>query len=283
MAEPPPPVDPAPAAPPPVPPAPVAPPPPPPGPVPIPQWRLWHTLVSLAILALLVALGIWAGTSKTLLHDLNGRLPVWTFLAVAALLLAFAVVVGWGLSGHPAGFLMDPKKGGRMSLAQLQALAWTFLVIAAYFNSFIVNLAGDFDSPPLNVAIPGELLVAMGISIGSLASQKVVLALKEDKNGVHTPDQPLATANPSAVYKSPSPQWSDLFRGDTVETAGSLDLGKMQMFFITVALVLGYAIVVATGFAHVSAHIDSLPSLDQGFVALLAISHAGYLTTKAAS
>jgi hypothetical protein len=250
--------------------APVVPPAAPPEPAPPPgRWRLWHTLAGLAIVAAIIALAIWAATSKTLLEDLDGRLPVWTFLALAALFLGFAALVGWGITGHVGGLLMDPTKGGRMSLSRLQVLAWTFLVLSAYLNAFIVNLAGRFDDP-LDVDIPGELLVAMGISIGSLAGAKVVLAVKENNN-------------PGAVLKTGSPGWSDLFQGDTIDTANSLDLGKMQLFYITIALVLGYGIVVATGFAHVTDKIDSLPALDQSFVALLAISHAGYLTTKAAS
>jgi hypothetical protein len=257
----------------------VLPPPAPPPPSAPAQWQLWHTLVSLAILAAIIALAIWAATSKTLLTDLNGRLPVWTFLAMVALLLGFAVLVGWGTTGHVGGLLMDPTKGRRMSLSRLQALAWTFLVLAAYMNAFIVNIAGGFPNP-LDVDIPGELLVAMGISLGSLASAKVVLAVKESKSGVAREGDP--TANASAVYRSARAQWSDLFRGDTAETAGSLDLGKVQLFYITIALVVGYAIVTATGFAHVTAKIETLPKLDQAFVALLAISHAGYLTTKAA-
>jgi hypothetical protein len=255
-------------------------PPGPPPPPPTAQWQLWHTLASLAILALIIGLAIWAATSKTLLKDVDGRLPVWTFLALVALLLGFAVLVGWGTTGHVGGLLMDPTKGRRMSLSRLQVLAWTFLVLAAYLNAFIVNIAGGFPNP-LDVDIPGELLIAMGISIGSLAGAKVVLAVKESKNGATLPDDPLA--NPSAVVKSPFAQWSDLFQGDTKETAGTLDLGKVQLFYITIALVLGYAIVVATGFAHVTHKIESLPKLDEAFVALLAISHAGYLTTKAAS
>jgi hypothetical protein len=237
------------------------------------HWKIRHTLASLAILGLIIGFAIWGATSKTLLTDLNGKLPVWTFLGLAALLLIFAALVGWGITGHVGGLLEDPMKGRRMSLSRLQALAWTFLVIAAYLNAFIVNIAGNFQDP-LNVAIPGELLVAMGISIGSLAGAKIVLAVKESKNP--------PGAEP-AVVKSQSPRWSDLFQGDTPETADSLDLGKIQMFYITIALVLGYGIVVAAKFAHVKGGISTLPNLDPAFVALLAISHAGYLTTKAAS
>jgi hypothetical protein len=222
-----------------------------------------------AIVGLIVALAIWAATSKTLLKDLDGRLPVWTFIALAALMLIFAALVGWGITGNVGGLLMDPTKGRRMSLSRLQVLAWTFLVLSAYLNAFMVNISGGFPNP-LDVDIPGELLVAMGISVGSLVGAKIVLAVKESND-------------PTAVYKSPAARWGDLFQGDTPETAGSLDLGKIQLFYITIALVLGYAIVVATGFAHVTSKIESLPQLDQAFVALLAISHAGYLTTKAAS
>jgi hypothetical protein len=252
----------------------VPPPPPPDTAPPSGHWQLWHTLASLAILALIIALAIWAATSKTLLQDLNGKLPVWTFLGLVVLLLAFAALVGWGITGHVGGLLEDPAKGRRMSLSRLQALAWTFLVIAAYLNAFIVNIAGTF-SNPLNVAIPGELLIAMGISVGSLALAKVVLVGKDSKS--------VAEGTGPVVYKSPSPRWSDLFRGDTNQTAGSLDLGKIQMFYITIALVLGYGIVVAAKFAHVKQGISSLPELDQAFVVLLAISHAGYLTLKGAS
>jgi hypothetical protein len=250
----------------------VPPPPPADSEPPSGHWELWHTIASLTILALIIAFAIWGATSKTLLTAAHGKLPVWTFLGLAALLLIFAALVGWGITGHVGGLLMDPAKGRRMSLSRLQALAWTFLVIAAYLNAFIVNIAGSFQNP-LDVAIPGELLVAMGISLGSLAAAKVVLAVKDSKSDPTAP----------AVYKSPTPRWSDLFQGDTVETAGSLDLGKIQMFYITVALVLGYGIVVAAKFAHVQSGISTLPPLDSAFVAVLAISHAGYLTTKAAS
>ena len=69
--------------------------------------------------------------------------------------------------------------------------------------------------------------------------------------------------------------------------AGSsyLDLGKIQLFYVTVALVLGYGIAVANLFTGVDVQggVTALPEIDQAFVALLAISHVGYLTTKAAS
>ena len=113
---------------------PAAPPPPPPPQPPAPadgnggHWQLWHTLVSLAIVAAIIALAIWAATSKTLLKDVNGQLPVWTYLALIALFLGFAVLVGWGTTGHVGGLLMD---GWKLRITAMSLV--TFLTITTIF------------------------------------------------------------------------------------------------------------------------------------------------------
>ena len=56
----------------------------------------------------------------------------------------------------------------------------------------------------------------------------------------------------------------------------------MQLFYITAALLIGYALVVADSFASAPATgIQTLPVFYQAFLILLGISHAGYLTNKA--
>jgi hypothetical protein len=222
----------------------------------------------------------------------NPPLPLWIFLVIAALLLGFIVLVGWGITGIAAGALIDPKKG-RMSLSRLQLVLWTVLIIAAFLTAFLVNIAKDAASP-LSVAIPGELLVAMGISITSLAGTGLVLNVKRNQPSNGMPDDvktmleardiPVAD-DTTGVIKLEKASFRDVFEGDTPESATYLDLGKIQMFYITIALVLGYGIAVGAVFSSFdgSADITSLPSIDEAFVALLGISHAGYLTTKAAS
>ncbi len=264
--------------------------------------RLLQTSISLLIVAAIIALAIWAATSSSLITDRHGRLPVWTFLGLAALLAAFTILIGWAISGSVGGALIDPKKQ-RYSLSRLQLIAWTILILAAYLNAFIVNIAAGRTNP-VDVGIPGPLLVAMGISIGGLLGTQLVLGYKQSTNGSgyqHDGGSQLVvqrndgtTTNPatdpsarSAVLKASDTQLSDIFKGDTVETSGSLDLGKIQLFYVTVALVLGYGIYVATNFAHIktgtSGGIGSLPQIDQAFAALLALSQGGYLSTKATS
>jgi K+-sensing histidine kinase KdpD len=255
------------------------------------QWKWWHTLSAVAIVAVIVALAVFASTSDSLAHG-KDNLPLWIFLVIAALLIGFIVLVGWGITGIAAGALIDPKKG-RMSLSRLQLVLWTVLIIAAFLTAFLVNIAKNAASP-LSVAIPGELLVAMGISITSLAGTGVVLNVKRNQPSNGMPDDvktmleardvPVAD-DTTGVIKLEKASFRDVFEGDTPQSATYLDLGKIQMFYITIALVLGYGIAVGAVFSSFdgSADITSLPSIDEGFVALLGISHAGYLTTKAAS
>ena len=76
-------------------------------------------------------------------------------------------------------------------------------------------------------------------------------------------------------------RFSDLFSGEEVRDAAHLDLGKVQMFFFTVVLVVAYAAAIGTVLSSDAIKIEAFPDLQQGMVALLGISHAGYLTKKA--
>ena len=79
---------------------------------------------------------------------------------------------------------------------------------------------------------------------------------------------------------------ADLFQGEEIGNAAHLDLGKIQMFYFTLVLVLTYAVMLGAMFSHITQHtsptgmISGLPSLPDGMVALLGISNGGYLGNK---
>ena len=75
-------------------------------------------------------------------------------------------------------------------------------------------------------------------------------------------------------------RWSDMFKGEETGNAAHLDLGKVQMFYFTLILVLAYAVALGCAFAG-EERIHAFPALDPSMVALLGISHAGYLVHKA--
>ena len=59
-----------------------------------------------------------------------------------------------------------------------------------------------------------------------------------------------------------------------------LEVGKVQMFFFTLLVVFAHGRAIAHCFDNVSETIGTLPELSAGMLALLAISHAGYLANK---
>jgi len=259
---------------------------------------------SLAVLVLLLAVftaGVWSASSDSLVTAKESHhLTSWLYLALTVAFGAGILVAGRELSGAWSGVLVDPAKN-RMSLSQLQMFVWTVLFVSSWTTSvFIIlsrnNANNNSAIDALGVAVPGEFIVLMGITATGLVGSKLVLNQKAAKNGVKVVGAgkdipPRATAGAAAASPDPEgrvlradrPQWRDLFQGDTVRSAADLDFGKVQLFYITAALLIGYGLVVADSFANVSkAGIQTLPVFNQAFLVLLGISHASYLTYKAA-
>ena len=86
------------------------------------------------------------------------------------------------------------------------------------------------------------------------------------------------------VIVNSSPQnarWADLFSGEETGNAAQFDLGKMQLFYFTMILVLVYAVALGILFTGPVRVIGTFPDMDTSILALLGISHAAYLTNKA--
>lgn len=75
---------------------------------------------------------------------------------------------------------------------------------------------------------------------------------------------------------------ADLFEGDEVGNFVQVDLSKVQMLLITIVIVVAYATALSAMFLGAkSTGITQFPDVDSSMVALLAISHSGYLVYKA--
>lgn len=261
-------------------------------PRPTPVWKQWPPYAGLAIGGAIVLVGIWSASSDDLVTAKPSyHLTNWLYLGLAASFAALFLIVGKELTGYWSGVLVDPTKN-RMSLSQLQMFLWTVLFIsswstAAFINFSKNNTSNDNAIDPLGVAVPGELLVLMGITATGLVGTKLVLNQKANANGLISEGAPgvAAPVGPQrhAVLQAQRPQWRDLFQGDTVHAAGHLDFGKVQLFYITFTLLIGYGLVTADSFANIpAAGITTLPAFNEAFLVLLGISHAGYLTNKVA-
>lgn len=232
-----------------------------------PLWRAWHSFWLGIILVAISVIGISLPRTGGELGFLGQRAVI-AWLAIAALMAAFAAVAGHGLTGLARGVLIDDRH--RVSLSRLQMLAWTVLVLSAYLAAGLANIGRNAASP-LSVDIPSELWLAMGISTASLVGAPVALAYKQRRQG----------ANLERLTHERESRFADLFRGEEESDKEHLDLGKVQMLLLTVVVVLGYGLALGAMFEGTSGPFTTLPAVDEAVVSLLAISHAGYLTKKA--
>lgn len=232
---------------------------------------------------------------------------VWAWLIAMGLLAVWLITAGYLITKVPRGLLITERN--TMSLARFQAVLWTVLILGAFLVAAIWNVRHG-ETNPLSIAIPSQLLAVIGISATSLVGSNIVTSVKESKPadpvvatdtlqkmGVLADGENVApqAANPLLLENSGTvlargqmvakpelkdASWADLFNGDQTGNAAVLDLGKVQMFYFTLVLVLAYGVAVGKLF-YAAGAITSLPVLDPGMVALLGISQAAYLTNRA--
>lgn len=246
-------------------------------------WRSWHSIILLTLLVALLIFRLMLPTTPRL----------WTWLSILMVLSVFALVVGHEATGVWLGVLIDSRN--KVSLSRLQMLVWTVVILSAYLTAVLVNLDLEHTTP-LAVSIPPELWLLMGITTTSLVGSPLLLNVKkqqqvDDEKKSHVLSQLAQQAMDTSkmliqgsVVINITPKtarWSDLFRGSQTSDAGQVDLGKLQMFFFTLVVLLAYSGALAALFGRDAGVIHSLPAPDTGTLMLLGISHAGYLVSKA--
>ena len=205
-----------------------------------------------------------------LLFPTSSRLWVW--IGTLVLLALFILAVGYGFTGWWLGVLIDNRR--KMSLSRFQTVLWSVLILSAFQAAALTNIPlVSNPTDALNINIPPEVLAILGISVTSLVGKSVIL------NAVKNPAQ----VDTNLVTKD-RPSWFDMFKGDDVGNADNVDLSKVQMFYITLTLVLVYGVAVASMFMVIDpkhSTISALPALTSSVVGLLGISQGGYLVYKA--
>jgi hypothetical protein len=246
-------------------------------------WKGWHSVLLLGIVSALALIEVLSPPGE--------RLVAW--LGIMALLAAFAVIAGQGVTGLWLGVLIDSRN--KVSLSRFQMVVWTILILSAFLTAVMVNRDLG-QTEPLKVVIPPDLWLLMGISTTSLIGSPLIINAKKKREAKEEEKtsalaalmrqaidtSKVAILGQIIINQTPeAARWSDMFRGSETGNAGQLDLGKVQMFFFSLILVLAYALALAGLFGEGKGVIDSLPLMDGGMIALLGISHAGYLVNKA--
>jgi hypothetical protein len=215
------------------------------------------------------------------------------WLIVAALMVLFFLWLGAFMTGKPLGILINERN--LMSLSRFQMVVWTILILSAYLT-LVLHRTKTGVPDALVVPIDWHLWALMGISVTSLVGTPLVLSTKFDKKPADSAIKRTAAkfnektediqANRQGVlYVNSKPEeasFKDIFEGDEIKNTTHIDLAKVQMFFFTVIIACGYGIDL---FAKLSGPVifEQFPPLSEGVLALLGISHAGYLSSKGIS
>jgi hypothetical protein len=194
---------------------------------------------------------------------------------------------------------------------------WMVVVLSGFLTAVLWNISQNL-APLLSVAVPVELWMVMGITTTSLVGSPLILSQKakepapvaqagaaeaaaqaaQQRRDVAVaevkaqlasqglPPDKVEVRGSVVAWTWPSDARApDLFQGDEVANAAHLDLGKVQMLFFTLILVFTYVVMLCRLFLPLEpggdVAVKGFPPLEQGMVALLGISHAGYLANKA--
>lgn len=211
------------------------------------------------------------------------------------LLMAFAVIAGHVITGVWRGVLIDSRN--KISLSRLQMILWTVMILSGFLIAVLINLRRTEN--PLSITLDKQLWALMGISTTSLVGSPLIKSSKkgEKENRAETnrskaimAEHGIETTNVMAQGKilvNATPEdarWTDIFKGEESGNGASLDLAKIQMFFFTLVTWSVYAISLGNHFMNnlgQNQWISSFPDVNGSMVALLGISHAGYLANKA--
>ena len=259
------------------------------------NWTTRHTVALVALIVLIFVIGLIPTN-----HVIPGFAPPAQGLVVWLIMIFLFglcfVLIGKGMTGLWEGLLIDSRN--RMSLSRLQLVLWTVVVISSLLAIALLNIREHpKDTKPLDIIVPPQVWGLLGISTASFVTAATIKSQKKNVNATEKAktktaealskvgDDPGKLAAPQGslvAYQRPDDaSVSDLFKGDEVVSAAYLDLGKVQVFLFTIIVVFTYAVAVGAKLYGAHDAIKSLPDLSSGIVAVLGISHAGYLTSKA--
>jgi hypothetical protein len=262
----------------------------------------WWSVAAAGLIVIMVAGGIFAPPNY---------LP-YTWIGEFFALLILLIIVGKA-TPIKDGSIKDPcdnsKKWYRffidernqMSLSRFQLVMWTLVVISAYFTMVLYNLHTSNILDAMVIAVPSELWTVLGISVTALVGTNLILGGKKDQipkddYGIKTADEKEGNEDNKGLVREGvvckndfecQAKFTDIFTGDELAECSNVNLAKVQMFFFTIIILIGYSALLLYIMSSASsqtpfAAINTFPEISQDLAILLAISNGGYLLQKAA-
>ncbi len=220
--------------------------------------------------------------------------PGWNFIALIGLMLLFVITLGVRISGRPSGILINQRN--LMSLSRFQMILWTLIILSAYLIIALERVhAKPSIADALGIALDQRLWALMGISTASLIGTPLIQSSKKAQDpkpeemqkaekALNEPSTEIAKNSQGVLYANgdiKDAAFSDMFEGDEVGNTAYIDVAKVQMFFFTVVAALSYGVTLFYWIVNKQpAELTAFPVLSGGLIAILGISHAGFLVNK---
>jgi signal transduction histidine kinase len=246
------------------------------------HWSGWHTFALAVFVLLFIAIGMY----------MPAHSRFFTWICMLILLLVFCLIAGNGVTGLWRGLLIDERN--KMSLSRLQLALWSVIILSGFSAAVFSNICARV-SDPLAIVIPEQLWALLGISTTSLVGTPLIRSTKTKTNKKPSHEALQSYAALKGIDEKEIPRrgliefnkdpeqatWSNIFEGEEIGSEDHLDLGKVQMFYFTLILVIVYVVDLGILFGRGASFISELPKISSSMIALLAISHGGYLVDKA--
>lgn len=223
--------------------------------------------------------------------------PGINFVVILVLFCLFCGLLGRHTNGRYLGILISDRNV--MSLSRFQTIAWTIVIVSAYIVISLSRAIAGIENP-LDIDMDYRIWIMMGISAGSLIASPLVLENKMHQDFENETKKDKAYAqlgnicsdlkgtnfkdnSKGILFANETPDkaaFTDIFEGDEIGNACSIDIAKLQMFFFTMVSLITYGI---TLYILISKDQTSatFPAISEGFLTVLGISNIGYISSKA--
>jgi hypothetical protein len=102
----------------------------------------------------------------------------WNWALVMLFMIVFIALIGWLITGRFSGIFINERY--KMTLSRFQLVVWTIIVLSAFLTIALERI--NVGSPtPLDIELPPQLWVLLGISTASLVGSPLILSAKVQK------------------------------------------------------------------------------------------------------
>lgn len=245
--------------------------------------RAATSFLILVLLAAIILTGLFAPIGS------QGTNLVITMILFTIMLCA----IGKYVSGRITGIVINERN--LVSLSRFQIVIWTVIILSTYVFAVLQRFQNPDVEDPLAVGLATELWWLLGISTASVVGSPLILSgkttkepqketVKQTANALSEDETEIQMHRKGLLYVNSDiddAALTDMFQGDEIGNTAHVDISKVQMFLFTVVAALSYIFAAVKWVNNVDPeYLNNLPNVSEGLIAILGISHAGYLSAK---